>query len=169
MSKSTKKQSRSKRMIKFASGTVLMGAMASFGGQAAQANAATYSVMGSGAEVREALSTINSLQKPAELNCGAKTSKTSKDSKTTEAKCGEGKCGGEKKDAKVKDAKSVKESAAKKVESKTGEAKCGEGKCGEGKCGEKTKAKDAKTVKDAAKKADSKTSEAKCGEGKCGN
>ncbi|WP_456407391.1 HvfA family oxazolone/thioamide-modified RiPP metallophore [Caldithrix abyssi] len=161
MSKTTKKESRSRKLIKLASSAVLMSAVAGF---SAQANAGNYSVMGSGSEVREALSTINSLQKPAELGCGAMDSKTTKDTKTSEGKCGEGKCGGEMKDAKNKEAKAVKESAAKKIESKTSEAKCGEGKCG----GEmmKTKSKDVKKADEKAKKADSKTSEAKCGESK---
>ncbi|MHB2149351.1 HvfA family oxazolone/thioamide-modified RiPP metallophore [Calditrichota bacterium LG25] len=156
MSKTTKKESRSKKLIKLASSAVLMSAVAGF---SAQANAGNYSVMGSGSEVREALSAINSLQKPAELGCGAMDSKTTKDTKTSEGKCGEGKCGGEMKEAKNKEAKAVKESAAKKVESKTSEAKCG---------GEmmKTKSKDVKKADEKDKKADSKTSEAKCGEGK---
>lgn len=164
MSESNKKQGRSKKLIKLASNTILMSAMASFGGHVSQAKAGSYSVMGSGSEVREALSTINSMQKPAELGCGAKDTKTAKDSKTNEAKCGEGKCGGEMKKAKNNEAKSVKESDAKKVQSKTSEAKCGEGKCG----GEMMKTK-SKEVEKAGKKAESKTSEAKYGEGKSGN
>ncbi len=148
MSKSSQKQSKAKRLVKLASSSILLSAVAGFGGHVAQANAGTYSVMGSGAEVREALSTINSLSKPAELNCGSTAKTDKKESKASEAKCGEGKCG---EGMKMKSEKSEKaEKATKAVEAKSKKA-------------------EKKAVKEAKAKKESKMSEGKCGEGKCGN
>ncbi len=173
MSNSTNKQKRSKKLIKFATGSALMGAIIGMGGLGSQATAGNYSVMGSGSEVREALSTINSLQKPAELACGATEHKTDKDTKATEAKCGAKDKKEAVKKAATKEAKAVQKTTLKKSESKMSEGKCGEGKCGgdmKKEAAKKAATKEAKAVKKSAvKKTDSKTTEAKCGEGKCGS
>lgn len=163
---------KTRRLIKLASGSLFLGAMVGLSGQATAAN---YTVMGSGAEVREALTSLNAMEKPAELKCGAKETKTVKNKamkaadKAAEAKCGEGKCGGEMKKAAQKTSeKAVKNQKIK--DSKAAEAKCGEGKCGGDMKSKKDVKNSAKTVKEAkTKKAESKTSEAKCGEGKCGS
>ncbi|MBG0782230.1 MAG: hypothetical protein H0S84_08180 [Bacteroidales bacterium] len=96
-------------------------------------NAFTANLLGSGSEVRSALSTNLFTPIPDlkfELKCGEAT----KESKTKEAKCGEGKCGeGEKKAEKSSEKKAdvkTEKKAEKKSESKSSEAKCGEGKCG---------------------------------------
>ena len=104
-------------------------------------NAFTANLLGSGSEVRSALSTDMFTPIPNlkfELKCGEAT----KESKAKEAKCGEGKCGeGEKK---------VEKTTEKKAEAKS------------------EKKAEAKTEAKAEKKSESKSSEAKCGEGKCG-
>ena len=130
-----------KNQKNFIKTTLVAGALIS-GGAALNVqaeNAFTANLLGSGSEVRTALSTDIFTPIPDlmfELKCGegkrgeaAKESKT-KESKTKEAKCGEGKCGeGEKKAEKKADVK-VEKKAEKKSESKGAEAKCGEGKCG---------------------------------------
>ncbi len=123
--------------------TLVAGALISSGAalNVQAGNAFTANLLGSGSEVRSALSTdvftpIANLK--FELKCGEAT----KESKTEEAKCGEGKCGeGEKK---------AEKSAEKKSDVKT------------------EKKADVKSEKKAEKKSESKSSEAKCGEGKCG-
>ncbi len=165
MNQPIEKQKRTKRIARLASGTALLGAIVGVGGLSAQATAGNYSVMGTGVEVREALSSMNSLQKPAELACGAKETKTTKESKASEAKCGEGKCGEMKqapaKKNAAKEAKAMEKSTVKKAQSKVSEMKCGEGKCG----GSMKKADSSKTAKAvqkaAAKQTKSKTTEAK--------
>ena len=130
-----------KNQKNFIKTTLVAGALIS-GGAALNVqaeNAFTANLLGSGSEVRTALSTDIFTPIPDlmfELKCGegkrgeaAKESKT-KESKSKEAKCGEGKCGeGEKKAEKKADVK-VEKKAEKKSESKGAEAKCGEGKCG---------------------------------------
>lgn len=147
-----------KKLGKLAGSTLMVSVIAGLGGLTSQAHAVSYSSLGTGAEVRSALNSLNSSNKaPAELKCAAESNTTAKSAdKAKEAKCGEGKCGGDK--VKAKDAKSA-------ADSKSVEAKCGEGKCG----GDK-KAADKKAEKAGdAKTADSKSAEAKCGEGKCGS
>jgi len=125
-----------KNQKNFIKTTLVAGALIS-GGAALNVqaeNAFTANLLGSGSEVRTALSTDIFTPIPDlmfELKCGegkcgeaAKESKT-KESKTKEAKCGEG----EKKAEKKADVK-VEKKAEKKSESKGAEAKCGEGKCG---------------------------------------
>ncbi|MBU1368333.1 MAG: hypothetical protein KJ754_12600 [Bacteroidetes bacterium] len=142
-----------KNQKNFIKTTLVAGALIS-GGAALNVqaeNAFTANLLGSGSEVRSALSTKLFTPIPDlkfELKCGEAT----QESKTKEAKCGEA-----------------------NKESKTKEAKCGEGRCGEGeKKAEKSSEKKAdlkteqKTEKKAEKKSESKSSEAKCGEGKCG-
>lgn len=163
MSRLQNKGNKTAHLAKIASGSLFLGAMV---GLAGQATAAGYSVMGSGAEVRQALSSLNQMEKPAELKCGAtessnkaqtdKTSKVLKADKAAEMKCGEGKCGSQMKENKT----DVKTKAVKKVQEKKAE-----------KAVQHIKSESKKTMemKSKAKKSESKTTEAKCGEGKCGS
>ncbi|MEZ5016751.1 MAG: hypothetical protein R2800_06850 [Flavipsychrobacter sp.] len=113
----------SKKVIKktlFAT-TIVAGALL---GSAAinQAEAFSFSDLGSGADVRaELLDNTNNGIVGFDLKCG--------EGKTKDAKCGEGKCGGDKK-GKSKDAKCGEGKCGDK-KGKSKDAKCGEGKCGD--------------------------------------
>jgi uncharacterized low-complexity protein len=119
-----KRTNSTKRIVEAAKGSVILSALAGLTMGQAPAKTYAYSPLGTGAEVRSALESMNSSQKaPAELKCAGESKKS--DNKSSEGKCGEGKSGEEKADAK-KDARKD----AKKADSKTSEQKCGEGKCG---------------------------------------
>jgi uncharacterized low-complexity protein len=87
----------------------------------AQANIFEANDLGSGAELRQELTsnTDNAFVSNAEL------------------KCGEGSCGEKESKSEKKSEKKAESKETKAKESKTEEHKCGEGKCGENTCGGK--------------------------------
>lgn len=118
----------------------MLGALATGALLIGSANANTNDIfqvtdLGSGAELRSELLTINDL--PAAIQANGEL-----ELKCGEGKCGEGKCG-EKSEASSEEAEATAPAAETEAEteaaseSKEGEHKCGEGKCGEGKCGSK--------------------------------